>query len=89
MGNGIADGKAPDREGVNRLFTIMGGTFQPHSALGGLRGMARRISGMAQLLKRYVQYRRIGFQRLAALRFAWMVATAGNRPAVIHRLARQ
>jgi hypothetical protein len=44
---------------------------------------------MAQLLKRYVQYRRIGFQRMAALRFAWMVATAGIRPTPNHRFARQ
>jgi hypothetical protein len=28
----------------------------------------------------YLEYRRIGFSRLDALRFAWLVATAGVKP---------
>ncbi len=36
---------------------------------------------MAQLLQRYFQYRRVGFGRIAAFRFAWLVSK-GTRPAV-------
>jgi hypothetical protein len=36
---------------------------------------------MTQLLQRYLQYRRVGFGRLAAFHFAWVVTSAsGNGP---------
>jgi len=36
---------------------------------------------MARLLHCYVQYRRVGLGRLAAMRFAWLVVTARVKPA--------
>lgn len=33
---------------------------------------------MTQLLQRYLQYRRVGFGRLAAFHYAWMVTSAGT-----------
>jgi hypothetical protein len=44
---------------------------------------------MAQFLQRYFQYRRVGFDRVAAARFAWLVSTARTRPAAVLRLARR
>jgi hypothetical protein len=41
---------------------------------------------MAQLLERYVQYRRVGFSRLAAFRFAWLVV---GSPGTVLRLAKR
>jgi hypothetical protein len=38
---------------------------------------------MAQFLHRYMQYRRVGFGRLAAFHFAWLVTGAGARPAIV------
>jgi hypothetical protein len=35
---------------------------------------------MLQLLQRYIQYRRVGFGRLAAFRFAWLVMTSPSKP---------
>jgi hypothetical protein len=35
---------------------------------------------LSQLLQRYVQYRRVGFGRLAAWRFAWLVVTSPTKP---------
>jgi hypothetical protein len=35
---------------------------------------------LPQLIQRYVQYRRVGFGRLAAWRFAWLVAAPPHRP---------
>jgi len=36
---------------------------------------------MAQFLQRYMQYRHVGFGRLAAFHFAWLVTAAAVRPA--------
>jgi len=44
---------------------------------------------MSQFLQRYVQYRRVGFARLAAVRFAWLVVTARAKPAEAPRLAKR
>jgi hypothetical protein len=44
---------------------------------------------MAQLLERYIQYRRVGFGRMAALHFAWLVVTARAKPAAALRLAKR
>jgi hypothetical protein len=41
---------------------------------------------MVEFLQHYFQYRRVGFGRHAALRFAWLVKS-GTRP-IGHRLAR-
>jgi hypothetical protein len=41
---------------------------------------------MARFLQRYVQYRRVGFGRIAALRFAWLVS-AGSHPVRVVRPA--
>jgi hypothetical protein len=35
---------------------------------------------MANLLQRYVEYRSLGFGRIDAFRFAWLVATARLAP---------
>jgi hypothetical protein len=35
---------------------------------------------LPQLVHRYVQYRRVGFGRMAALRFAWLVVTSQTKP---------
>ena len=37
---------------------------------------------MARFLQRYFQYRRVGFGRMAALHFAWLVSS-GTRPAPV------
>ncbi len=37
---------------------------------------------MAQFLQRYFQYRHVGFGRIAALHFAWLVSM-GSRPATV------
>lgn len=42
---------------------------------------------MTQILRRYVQYRRIGYPRTVALRFAWMVVSAGGAAAAVSRAA--
>jgi hypothetical protein len=42
--------------------------------------MPERDPEMLQLLQRYLQYRRVGFGRLAAFRFAWLVVTTRSRP---------
>jgi hypothetical protein len=44
---------------------------------------------MSQFLQRYVQYRRVGFGRWAAFRFAWLVVTARAKPATALRLAKR
>lgn len=44
---------------------------------------------MAQLLRHYIQYRRVGFGRMAAFHFAWLVATARVRPGSVLRVARR
>lgn len=33
---------------------------------------------MSKLLQRYREYRRVGYGRLAAFQFAWMVTTSGR-----------
>jgi hypothetical protein len=38
---------------------------------------------MAQFVQRYLQYRHVGFGRLAALRFAWMLVSRRGRPVSI------
>ncbi len=35
---------------------------------------------MFQLLQRYLQYRRVGFGRISAMRFAWLVVTSRGKP---------
>ena len=35
---------------------------------------------MANLLQRYIEYRALGFRRIDALHFAWLVATARLSP---------
>ena len=35
---------------------------------------------MARLHQRYLEYRRVGFGRIDALRFAWLVAINGAAP---------
>ncbi len=44
---------------------------------------------MSQFLQRYVQYRRVGFGRWAAIRFAWLVVTARVKPAEALRVAKR
>ena len=44
------------------------------------RGLIQGDAEMLQLLKRYIQYRRVGFGRLAAFRFAWLVMTSPSKP---------
>ncbi|MEX0852889.1 MAG: hypothetical protein WD036_06355 [Bauldia sp.] len=44
---------------------------------------------MARLFRHYVQYRRVGFGRAAALHFAWLVATAQKTPSEVLRLAKR
>jgi len=42
---------------------------------------------MIRLQRYYLGYRRIGFNRLDALRFAWMVVTAGAKPVPVRSTA--
>jgi hypothetical protein len=35
---------------------------------------------MVRLYQRYLDYRRVGFKRTAAFRFAWLVVMAGADP---------
>ena len=42
---------------------------------------------MVRLQRYYLGYRRIGFSRLDALRFAWMVVTAGAKPIPVRATA--
>jgi hypothetical protein len=35
---------------------------------------------MAQFIQRYLQYRRVGFGRFAALHFAWMLVNTRGKP---------
>jgi hypothetical protein len=35
---------------------------------------------MSHLYQRYLAYRRVGFNRLDAFRFAWLVEMAGAKP---------
>jgi hypothetical protein len=44
---------------------------------------------MAQLLLRYRDYRRVGFHRIAAFHFAWLVVMAGARPAHVRAIAKR
>jgi hypothetical protein len=36
------------------------------------------VAAMVRFLKRYVQYRRVGFGRFAAFRYAWLVSSSGR-----------
>ncbi len=40
---------------------------------------------MVRFLKRYFQYRRVGFGRAAALHYAWLVSSSGRTVQVIGR----
>ena len=40
---------------------------------------------MVRFLKRYVQYRRVGFGRIAAFHYAWLVSTGGRPLQLIGR----
>ena len=42
-----------------------------------------------QFLQRYVRYRRVGFNRMAAFHFAWLVVSAGAKPTGLLRLGRR
>jgi hypothetical protein len=44
---------------------------------------------MSQFLLRYREYRRLGFHRIDAFHFAWLVAMAGARPIAIRALPRR
>lgn len=45
--------------------------------MGALGCSHEGVTTMFRLVRyHYLEYRRLGFNRLAALRFAWMVATA-------------
>ena len=44
---------------------------------------------MVEFRNYYIAYRRIGFSRLDALRFAWIVVTAGARPIPIRATDRR
>ncbi len=55
-----------------------------------MTGLERQeVSRMARLLHCYIQYRRVGFTRMAAFRFAWLVFSARVRPAAVTRLAKR
>lgn len=43
---------------------------------------------MIRLPQRYLDYRRVGFGRLDAFRFAWLVALSGRRPLMLRLPAR-
>ncbi len=38
---------------------------------------------MIRLQRHYLAYRRLGFSRVDAFRFAWIVATAGVKPILV------
>ena len=38
---------------------------------------------MASFIQRYLEYRRVGLARIAALHYAWVITMAGVRRAVI------
>ena len=40
---------------------------------------------MLQLLQRYLQYRRVGFGRVAAFHFAWLVVNSPSKPVSTRR----
>ena len=42
-----------------------------------------------QFLQRYVRYRRVGFNRMAAFHFAWLVVAAEAKPTGLLRLGRR
>jgi hypothetical protein len=44
---------------------------------------------MIDFYHRYLAYRDVGFGRIAALRFAWLVATAAARPIPVRVAARR
>lgn len=54
-----------------------------------MTGLHQEVSRMSQFLRRYVQYRRVGFGRMAALHFAWLVVTARARRGNVPRLAKR
>jgi hypothetical protein len=43
---------------------------------------------MGNLLQRYIEYRGLGFGRIDALHFAWLVVTARLRPIPVRSRAR-
>ena len=44
---------------------------------------------MPQLLQRYREYRRVGFRRIDAFRFAWLVVMSGAKPVPLRPVARR
>ena len=44
---------------------------------------------VTQFLQRYVRYRRVGFNRMAAFHFAWLVVSAGAKHTGLLRLGRR
>ena len=44
---------------------------------------------MARLCQHYLDYRRVGFNRLDAMRFAWLVVVGGAEPIPLRLTARR
>jgi hypothetical protein len=66
-----------ERIGANRV----GGPEEGRERPKGLK--------MIDFYHRYLTYRDVGFGRIAALRFAWLVATAAARPIPVRVPARR
>ena len=52
-------------------------------------GPVRESGRMAVLYQRYLEYRGVGFNRMQALRLAWLVSMAGLRPAPLRHPAKR
>jgi hypothetical protein len=71
-------------QGINALLRDRDQAFRNGSPIPELKGTVWRsstgASEMIRFQRTYIEYRRIGFNRLDAFRFAWMVAMAGATP---------
>jgi hypothetical protein len=59
---------------VNHPAPLSGARHAPESADRDARKEYQMLH-LRQLLRRYAEYRRVGYGRLAAFRFAWLVVT--------------
>jgi hypothetical protein len=71
-----------------QIFHHIRGTLaQPELTWGVTEQVTRGAADMVQFLLRYLQYRRVGFSRQAALHFAWFVGES-VRAASVRLLSR-
>lgn len=76
--------EAPSRSAASRVNHLFTSAAQPQSKLYwahvGPGATPQGSPEMASLIRYYLDYRRVGLGRVAALRFAWTMVMTRSRP---------